>query len=170
MSISAADQSFIFLCCILCGAFIGILFDLFRIIRRIIPAGNIATLIEDIVFWIITLGIVCYCALIINYGALRWYMFASISVGALLYFLTISRIVIYIAIFIITIVKKILLFILKIILVPIKLIAKIFRKPFFFVINIGKNSFKRIKNKTKFSLTTFVRYFKHLKKYDLTGE
>jgi len=166
MSISAADQSFIFICCIACGVIIGILFDIFRIIRQIVPAGTTITFIEDLIFWVITLVVVCYFALTLNYGVIRWYMFASMGIGAVMYFLSLSRIVMLFSMLVIMLIKKVISFIVKILLIPLKLIAKIIKKPLFFVISISKKSIKKLINKLKFNYNTCSKYFKHLKKYE----
>ena len=48
------NQLFILLIFILSGYVIGILFDLFRITRKLFKLPNFVTYIEDVLFWILT--------------------------------------------------------------------------------------------------------------------
>ena len=48
------NQGYIFVIFILNGFLIGILFDIFRILRKSFKTKDIVTYIEDILFWIIT--------------------------------------------------------------------------------------------------------------------
>lgn len=67
------------------GAYITFVYDILRIIRRVIPHGRFWVSVEDIVFWI-------YCAaevfLLMYYesnGTLRWFAVFGALVGMLLY-------------------------------------------------------------------------------------
>ena len=69
----------------LIGILITILYDLFRILRRVIPHNIVAVSIEDILYW-------SFCSLIIfvllvkeHNGILRWFAVAGAGVGMLLY-------------------------------------------------------------------------------------
>ena len=54
------NQAYLFLIFIVNGIIIGLLFDFFRIIRKVIPTNDIATYIEDILFWILTGASILY--------------------------------------------------------------------------------------------------------------
>ena len=61
------NQAYLFLVFSLTGVVIGILFDFFRILRRIIKTSNIITYIEDVLFWVaIILGILIYMSILSN--------------------------------------------------------------------------------------------------------
>ena len=48
------NQAYIFLIFVINGFLIGILFDIFRILRKSFKTKDIITYIEDILFWILT--------------------------------------------------------------------------------------------------------------------
>ena len=70
---------------------IGILFDLFRILRKSFKTPDIITYIEDILFWILTGLFLLYIIFKYSFGQLRIYMFVSLIIGIVIYFLTISK-------------------------------------------------------------------------------
>ena len=76
---------------ILSGAVIGILFDLFRILRKSFKTHDIITYIEDMLFWILTGLFLLYIIFKYSFGQLRIYMFVSLIIGIVIYFLTISK-------------------------------------------------------------------------------
>lgn len=108
----------------LTGISIGLIFDFFRIRRRVLKITDFLTYIEDILFWIISGIILIFTIMKYTDGEIRIYMVLGIIIGLLLYFLLISK-------FIIKFFVSILRFILKIfskIFSPIKKILKKFQK------------------------------------------
>ena len=131
-------KSFIFY--MICGCVIGILFDIFRIIRKSFKISDFHTYIEDLVFGIILGLFLIYILFILNKENIRLYMIISISLGIVFYWKTISKYFIDINVRLIRFIKTVLYYIL---LKPIKLIIKamkkIFNKPYMlFIINIKK--------------------------------
>lgn len=145
-----ANQAYLFLIFIINGIIIGILFDIFRILRKSFKTTDIITYIEDIFFWILTGLILLYSIFTFSNGEIRFYMFIGIFIGCILYMLIFSKIFIEINVKIIAIIKNIIMHIFKVCLLPIK----IFFKPIHFItINIKKgirrNVFKIEKKKVK---------------------
>lgn len=129
------NQLYIFLCFFLTGIVIGILFDIFRILRRSFKTWDIVTYIQDFVFWILTGVILLYSIFTFNNGELRAFVFVGILLGVTVYILLVSKYFIKIAVKIILIIKKILFypinFIKKYIIKPIsKFIIKYIIRPF----------------------------------------
>ena len=129
------NQLYIFLCFFLTGIVIGILFDIFRILRRSFKTWDIVTYIQDFIFWILSGVILLYSIFTFNNGELRAFVFIGILLGITLYILLISKYFIKIAVKIILIIKKILFypinFIKKHIIKPIyKIIIKYIIRPF----------------------------------------
>ena len=87
----AQNQAYLFLVFSLTGVIIGVLFDFFRILRRSIKTSNLITYIEDILFWILTGLFLLYIIFKYSFGQLRIYMFVSLIIGIVIYFLTISK-------------------------------------------------------------------------------
>ena len=138
-----SNQANLFLIFTLEGITIGLIFDIFRILRKSFKTSDIVTYIEDILFWLITGILLLYTIFVFNYGEIRFFMFVGIFLGAMLYMLLISRYVIKISVTVIEILKKIITFIFKISIFPFrfiyKILKKIFSKPILFcIINIKK--------------------------------
>ena len=135
------NQAYLFFIFIINGVLIGLLFDFFRITRKVISTNDIVTYLEDIIFWILSGAIVLYSIFIFNNGQLRLFLFLGLIIGALFYMVFISSYMIKINIKLIHIAKKIL----GIILIPFKFFYKtlykvIFNPIHFLFINITKGS------------------------------
>ena len=130
------------------GILIGIIFDIFRILRKTFKTSDIITYIQDVIFWIITGGLILFSIFIFNNGELRFYLFIGIVIGLVVYMLYLSKYFIKINIFIINWIKKIISKILHIILKPVKIffifIKKILFKPISFIFINFKKSFTKI--------------------------
>lgn len=135
------NQALLFLIFIINGILIGLLFDFFRISRRVISTNNIMTYIEDILFWILTGFIILYSVFIFNNGEIRLFMFLGIIIGTILYMVFVSSYIIKINIKIINILKKILDIILTPFIFIYKKIRKIFMKPITFLFINFRNIF-----------------------------
>lgn len=86
-----AEQVYIFLCSVLIGAIMGVVFDFFRALRRNGNTKNIIVYLQDIVFWFIVAIIIITSSFILNNGDLRGYMLIGYVLGALLYMLILSN-------------------------------------------------------------------------------
>lgn len=130
------------------GILIGIIFDIFRILRKTFKTADIITYIQDVIFWIITGGLILFSIFIFNNGELRFYLFIGIFIGLVVYMLSLSKYFIKINVFIINLIKKIISKILQIILKPVKIffifIKKIIFKPISFIFINFKKSFTKI--------------------------
>ena len=147
------NQAYLFLIFVANGLIIGLLFDIFRILRRSFKTSDFITYIEDILFWILTGLTILYSIFVFNNGEIRLFMFFGIAIGITIYMLTLSSIIIKTNVAIINFFKKIILAIFNII-IPfkyiLKLIKKLFLKPISFIfINVRKNSTNLYKNVTK---------------------
>ena len=108
----------------LTGICIGLLFDFFRIQRKVLKTCDFITYIQDILFWIVSGLIIIFVIMKYTNGEIRIYMVLGIILGILIYFLIISK-------YIMKIFVRILSFLLNIIgklLFPIKKIYKIIKK------------------------------------------
>jgi len=164
------NQIYAFAIFILNGFLIGLLFDIFRILRKTIKTPDLITYIEDVIFWILSGFILLYSIFRFNNGELRLFIFLGVFFGASIYMLIFSRILINFSITVINIIKKTLnILIIKPIKFIIKILNKIIYKPLHFIIvklskiykkfmsffkNKSKNMFninKKIKNKKEFT-------------------
>lgn len=122
------NQTYLFFIFILNGILIGIIFDIFRILRKSFKTSNLITYIEDTLFWVISAFSVLYNLFIFNNGEIRSYIFIGIILGVLLYMLIFSKHIIKISVKIVTFFKNIIYKILKIITYPINFCIKIVKK------------------------------------------
>ena len=86
------NQAYIFFIFILNGLIIGILFDIFRIMRKSFKTSDFRTNLQDILFWIFTGLILLYSIFRFNNGELRAYIFLGVFIGVALYMLLFSKI------------------------------------------------------------------------------
>lgn len=147
------EQLYSFFIFTILGLLIGIIFDIFRILRKTFKTTDILTYIEDILFWFIT-GILTLAFIFkFNNGELRFYIFIGISIGSIIYMLFISNFFIKINILIFNIIKTFIYKIIHFLTIPFififSLLKKVFIKPIYFVcINFSKYITKLI-NKIK---------------------
>lgn len=127
MILSLQNQAFLFFVTIIIGFIIGLIYDFFRLLRKIFSHTNLATYIEDALFWLISTFITFYILLHKNNLEFRLYLIIGIAVGAVLYFSLISY-------YVITITIKVIKFFIK----PINFIIKIV-SPFFTKMDKAKN-------------------------------
>jgi len=133
------------------GIVIGVLFDIFRILRRSFKTADWLTTLQDILFWILAGFVILFSIFKFNNGEIRSYIFVGISLGVLIYMLTLSKYIVRCSVIIIKFIKKIISYpvnlIIKItnflIIKPIKFLVK---KIFHNTTNIMK---KKLKNKIK---------------------
>ena len=78
MNADTINQAYLFLIFILNGLIIGVVFDIFRILRKSFKTPNYLTYIEDALFWIISAIIVMYSVFTFNNGQFRGYIFIGI--------------------------------------------------------------------------------------------
>ncbi len=114
-----------FLYAVICGMICGICFDFFRALRKELKAGAAVTGVTDAMFWICTSVVVGYFSFYVNHGMLRAFVLCGLILGAVLYFLLISRAVFWLFLKIIEIICKIINLFFKILLTPFQFSYKI---------------------------------------------
>lgn len=105
MNVFTQEQVFIFFFVI--GIIIGIVFDVFRVLRKSFKTIDIITLIEDVIFLIFTGSLIILGIIKLNAGEVRFYLFLAITFGILIYSLTISNFCVIILYEFVKICKKI---------------------------------------------------------------
>ncbi len=110
------------------GITISILFDIFRIRRKVCKAPNLLTYFEDILFWIISAIILLYTVMKYTTGELRIYMFVGLFIGILIYFKFFSKLIVKFFSSIIKFIITIIVRIFKIILYPFKKTLNLLKK------------------------------------------
>ena len=137
-------DAYLFLIFVLVGVLIGLLFDIFRVLRKTFKTTDIITYIEDILFWILTGFLILYTIFRFNNGEIRGFIFLGTILGTIVYLLLFSKVFISVNIRIVNIIKTIVIFIMKIVIYPLK---SIFKPVKFAVINLSKYAKNVIKIK-----------------------
>lgn len=161
MSTFVYYQLYIFLATFYGGVVIGFLYDLYKIYRRILNPSKIVEIIQDLLFWLVITVVAIAVLLYSNDGSLRWYTFLGFIIGALIYNILLSSIVVKIVNkFLMTLkrfwnyiyikIKNILGHIIEVIKLPYKLIKKIM-KPYLNqikrIINLPRDLYGRLKGR-----------------------
>lgn len=136
MQISTLNQTYIFFLFIAVGTIIGLLFDIFRIIRKTIKMHDISIYIQDILFCFVSGTIMLYTICIFNKGEIRAYVFIAIFLGIIFYFLTFSKYFVIIGNIIGKLIKETIIFISNLVL---NILKKLIFKPITFIsINLSQ--------------------------------
>lgn len=142
---SISQETYILLANIYGGILIGFIYDLYRIFRGLFLPKKIATMIQDLIFWILIFLIAFYLLVISNEGAIRYYNFLGFIIGASLYLVSISRLAIKSIIFFLRIIKSFVLDSYKLIKYPFTVTLCLIETPF----NHCKNQIKPVYYKAK---------------------
>ena len=148
------EQLTTFIYFIITGMVLGIIFDIFRILRKSFKTSDIITNIEDIIFGITTGIILLMSIFLFNNGELRLFVFIGIIFGIIIYMLIISKYFIKLNVAIINFIKKIIILLTKPFIILLKLIKRIFLRPISFICINLKLLFKKILK--KFNKTTKI--------------
>lgn len=124
-----SSQSLLFITSIEIGIAMGIVFDLVRILRKIVKHASFLVQIEDILYWIVCGLIGFYMLYINNYAAIRPFVFIGILLGAILYFASFSIVFMKIATLVINYIKNLLKYLWKLLLIPINSMIKYIKMP-----------------------------------------
>ena len=162
------NQAYLFYIFLLTGILVGILFDIFRILRKSFKHSDFITLLQDIVFVIIMSVLIIYTVFKFNNGEIRSYVIIGLAAGIIIYFTIFSKIFIKVNVTIINFLKVALKFILNIFLFPFKLIfnliKKIVFKPVAFIfINLRKTLENILKKMSKNKIKSVISYKKSKK-------
>lgn len=162
MEITVVNQTLVFLSSVLCGGVIAFVFDIFRILRRLVHTGGAAAFIEDILYWLISCFLFFLFALKVNGGEIRLYLFIGVFCGMLIYFSTVSRFVIKISVEVVRFVSKITAVVAKVVSYPILLVFSWLKKPLFLVLNFGKRKGSLLNRKIRISLSNFYKNYRKI--------
>ena len=108
------------------GAASGMLADLFMLLRAAFGFKRLTTNLADLLLWALLAAGIFTLNFYVNDGALRWYAFCGLLLGAVLYYLLLSRLVRVIFGAVFKILQKILRIFLKIVLTILGFLYKIF--------------------------------------------
>jgi len=145
MTVSVSSQAYIFLCSVIGGVVIALLYDIFRILRKAVKTGSLITYIEDLLFWILVAVIMFAMVYYSNEGELRSYIFLGTLLGVILYALLLSKAIMNSSLFIIRIVKGVFRFLWMVLSFPFKVVIRFLAIPGRAAAKYAGNSMKNVK-------------------------
>lgn len=95
------------------GIGMSVVYDIFRILRRIIPHNKVAVSSEDLFYWLCMSVPTFYFIVYVNDGIFRLYFIIGIIMGIIIYRETVGRLVFMIVTFLVNKIIKFIIFILK---------------------------------------------------------
>jgi len=127
MILSMSGQAWLFLGTVAAGFVIGFVYDIFRIARKTANHKTWLVQLEDVLYWTIASVIMFYFMLRQNYGEVRFFAIVGAAIGMLLYFNSLSSVIIKVSVTVINFVKNVIFAIIRIILVPIRILIQLFK-------------------------------------------
>lgn len=91
MEIYVSQQAGVFLWTVLAGICASLVYDMFRIYRKLFKMPDWAVFVCDSVFWIVSSAISFAAVLYSNSGEIRWFIFAGLVIGVILYFMLLTN-------------------------------------------------------------------------------
>lgn len=131
------DEMRLFIVCMLVGAALGLFYDGIRIVRMLFHHRDVFVDIEDLFFWIFTAWIVFRTLFAYNQGVLRGYAFMGLFFGFLQYALTVSRLLLKVAVWIVPYWQRGILFL---------------RKPFVILFECMRKGLKNMQTQVKIAI------------------
>jgi len=87
------NEVIVFFAFIVAGMAGGLLFDLFRAVRKNFETSDWLVYIEDFIFWIFLGVIALITSYLVSDGQIRVYMLISMVMGAIIYFFSIGKLI-----------------------------------------------------------------------------
>ncbi len=144
------NQEFLFLSFFAVGIILGIIYDIFKVKRKLLGFNTVTLFIDDFFYSLLSLVLIITSVFVFNNGIIRWYEFLMCAFGFLLYNATISKAVIYVMFSIIEFLHRVIKLLLSWMMIPISKASSIifsFLFPiwiYFFRFRIRRRMFKFI--------------------------
>lgn len=94
--ISSNEQYLCFIYSMCLGAFLGLIYDFFKIDRNVFKRRKLTVVFQDILFWIISAFMFFSFSIVFSNGQIRAYLLLGSFLGFLIYRMTLSKILILI--------------------------------------------------------------------------
>lgn len=109
-----------FLYALLLGFVLGLVYEVFRILRMVLPWGSVLVAIQDILYWIGAGAVTFLFFMRFTSGMIRGYVLLGEGLGLLLYFLTLGRLIHALTAAIIDLVARFLRLLYRLFIVPVR--------------------------------------------------
>lgn len=167
MIISVSEQAYVFLCTIAGGMAIGLVYDIFRILRKAVKTGSLVTYVQDLLYWLIVALIMFLTVYYSNDGELRVYLFIGALLGVVLYALLFSRIIMGSSLFIIKMVTTVIKALIFVISYPVRLLLGLMAVPARKLARTARKSIRKARSNGRVRLSKlafFKKAFKNIRK------
>lgn len=167
MIISVSAQAYVFLCTIVGGMAIALVYDVFRIFRKAVKTGSVVTYVQDLLYWLIVALIMFLTIYYSNEGELRVYLFIGAFLGVVLYALLFSRIIMGSSLFIIKMVAEVIKALIFVISYPVRLILRFMEVPARKLARTARKSMRKARSNGRVRLSKlmfFKKTFKNIRK------
>lgn len=152
MGLSLKNEFAVLCVCLISGALTGVLYDVFRIIRKGRKTSAFLVFIQDLLFWICDAFLVFYGLYITCGGVIRWYDIPFMIPGFLIYYFTVSRFFVKTGFFVLGISMNVTSKLLRVLLFPLRILLKI---ALFFTKVIKKSGFFKKIRKMRLTYRNF---------------
>lgn len=172
--LTLAKQTQIFLLSLGFGFILGIIYDIFRIIRLTFSKQNIknskpTVIVYDIIYLLLCCFLTFIFILTASLGKFRWYVIVGEILGFTVYYFSFGFIVINVSNKIIDILKRIISFIFMVIFKPVSIIYRFITKNLIKIYKFIKKIVKKISKKLKYHLK-YIKYMMYNKRNISTGK
>ena len=167
MMVSVSNQAYVFLCSIVGGMAIALVYDIFRIFRKAVKTGRLITYAQDLLYWFIVAIIMFMTIYYSNDGEIRVYLFIGAALGVTLYTLLFSRMIMSSSLFIIRMTAKIIKTMVFILTYPVRLILRVLKIPACKLARVVGKSVRKARSyeKVRLSKLAFIKKsFKNIRK------
>ena len=161
-----AQQTMVFLQSMVLGALLGLLFDDFRIIRIAIPATKLFVAMQDIVFFAVCAAATFLFLLSGADGKVRFFLIIGEVLGAVIYFCSLSIVVMSFSRVIISVVHWLINLVMSFVILPILKIISQIVEIMLWPLRFLNNIWKKVCQRAKYSLKRHcVLLYNHIKAY-----
>lgn len=116
------NQHYVFFLLFVVGFVLGMIYDLFRIKRRLFGFNKAVLFIDDFLYSLICLILILVAVFVTNNGIIRWYEFLMCFSGMFLYLCTLSKLVLFILLGISDLIRHLVIKLFGVVIFPLKII------------------------------------------------
>lgn len=146
--LTIADQTRLFLLAIGLGFLLGVVYDLFRVVRMAFTMRRAGVFIQDVLFFLVCAAVTFVFLLAVNQGEIRGFIIAGEVLGFLIYYFSLGLLAMRVSSFLVHATQRIF----HLISVPFRALMRLLKRLFGKIgISVKKTS-KKIAKKSKFNL------------------
>lgn len=146
--LTIADQTRLFLLALGLGFLLGVVYDLFRVLRMAFTMRRVGVFIQDVLFFLTCASVTFIFLLAVNQGEVRGFIIAGEGLGFLIYYFSFGLLAVKVSSFLVHAIQRLF----YLISLPFRALFRLFRRLFGKIgISVKKTS-KKIAKKSKFNL------------------